>query len=286
MRAATALIAAVLLMAATGCSRQGDASHGGSQPVLAVSIGPQAALLEALAGDDYEVVTLLPRGADPESYDPTPAQRRSVADARAFFTTGAFPFEQTVAASLPADVPVVDGSEGIEMIYGTHGGADNHSHPDPHIWTSVRNLRTMAAGMASQLAALNPAHSDIYRQRLDSLEAVLDSIDTAFADRLAAAPSRAFAVRHPSLSYFARDYGLRQHALGTEGKELSTPGLRRVIDAASADSVKVFFVDSPDQTERVGAVADGIGARVVAVNLLEPDWQSQLTRVVDAIARP
>lgn len=262
--------------------------HGediGDKALLAVSIPPQAALLEAIAGDDYDIVTLLPRGADPESYDPTPGTRRSVADADAFFITGAFPFEEAVASSLSDNVTVVDGSEGVELIYDTHGcdGA-GHSHADPHIWTSVRNMRLMASGMAAELSALRPDRAEIYSSRLDSLNGVLDSLDTEIAATLAASSSSAFAVRHPSLSYFARDYGLRQHALGMEGKEMSTRGLRAMIDAARADSVTVLFVDAPDQKERITTIADGIGARIVVINFLEPDWQSQLKAVADAIS--
>ncbi len=277
------VLGAALAIFTAACSS--GSSDSGREAVLAVSIAPQATLLKDIAGDDFEIVTLLPRGADPESFDPTPGTRRSVADADAFFITGAFPFERTVAASLPDSIPVVDGSREVELIYGTHGCDDyGHSHADPHIWTSVRNMRAMAAGMATRLAALRPHRAAVYSARLDSLTEVFDSLDAEIAAVIAESSSKAFAVRHPSLSYFARDYGLRQHALGMEGKEMSTRGLRAVIDAARADSVRVFFVDASDQQARTATIADEIGARTVVINLLEPDWQSQLKAVANAIS--
>lgn len=277
-----ALLIAVLLLAS--CSHIAERD---GRPVLAVSIAPQRTLLQAIAGSDYEVVTVLPGGTDPESYDPTPAQRRAVADADAYFITGAFAFEQTMADALPDSVEVVDGNAGIEMIYGTHGeDVYGNIHADPHIWMSARNMRTMAAGMAACLARLRPDHARIYAHRSDSLAAVIDSLDAAIAAILAGAPTHAFAVRHPSLSYFARDYGLRQHAIGMDGKEMSTSGIRRVIDEARADSVAVFFVETDEQAERIASVAQGIGARTVVVNLLDADWQRQLQSVAHAIARP
>ena len=48
-------------------------------------------------------------------------------------------------------------------------------------------------------------------------------------------------VWHPSLSYFARDYGLEQISLGTEGKEMSAKSLTEAIDKARDKGVGVFF---------------------------------------------
>ena len=49
-----------------------------------------------------------------------------------------------------------------------------------------------------------------------------------------------FLVWHPSLSYFARDYGLHQIALGgAEHKEVSIPALREAIEEARGSGASV-----------------------------------------------
>jgi zinc transport system substrate-binding protein len=51
-------------------------------------------------------------------------------------------------------------------------------------------------------------------------------------------------VEHPSLSYFARDYGLRQLAIGHENKESSIVGLKSRLDEIKQDAPVVMFYSS------------------------------------------
>lgn len=282
---------ALMVLATAGCVKSGDSSP--TKPVLAVSIEPQRAVLAEIAGSGYDIVTLLPGGADPESFDPSVNLRRQAADAEIYFATGAFPFEQTFAEAAGEKASLA--TDAVDLIYGTHDhghghdegeeceGHHGHGAPDPHIWTSPANLRAMAREMTGKLSALKPDSAGIYRQRSDIFENRLDSLDAYIRPRIS---GKAFAVWHPSLSYLARDYGMHQHAMGLEGREMSARQVRQVIDGARADSVRVFFVESASEATRARAIADGIGARVVQINLLAPDWENQLRTIADELARP
>ena len=104
----------------------GNSRHDNAKPVLAVSLAPESRLLEALAGDSYEIVTVLENGANPELFE-TPMGRRVAVDrSRVYFKNGGLPFEDAILATLPDSVRVVDISEGITPIYGTHG--HHHGH--------------------------------------------------------------------------------------------------------------------------------------------------------------
>ena len=76
-----AAILAALLAACSGAEKP-------ERPVLAVSIEPQKKILEAIAGPGFDVVVLLPPGSDPESFEPTMSQRRSLSDAEAYLPVG------------------------------------------------------------------------------------------------------------------------------------------------------------------------------------------------------
>lgn len=288
------IIAASLLILSGACTKS-ESKDG--RPTLLVSIEPQKALLRELAGEEYNIVTLLPSGSDPESFDPPMSVRRAGDDAEIYFATGAFPFERTMAGVISC--PTLYATDSLELIYGTHGHEHGHEHcshgscehaghhhdheaADPHVWTSVRNMKTMAAGMTASLIRLNPDSAAVYRSRLETLGNRLDSLDAVIGTRLADAPS--FAIWHPSLSYFARDYQLNQHALGLEGKDMSVGQIRRAIDSAISDSVRVFIIEPGTDPERARTVASNIGARLVTINLMNPQWEQELIHLSDEIA--
>ncbi len=144
----------------------------------------------------------------------------------------------------------------------------------------------MARNMTAALAQISPDSAGIYSARLSSLLERLDSLNVTLAAELAAAPSRTFAVWHPSLSYFARDYGLEQLAVGQESKEMSARQARNIIDRAKADSVYVFFFQKEFDARQAEAINSEIGSRLVTIDPLDYNLDKQLQIVSDAIAHP
>lgn len=267
--------------------------------MLMVSIEPQKWILEQLVGDDYAIGTMLDRGANPETFDPSMEKRLQADKATAYFSTGAFPFEESLAKSLPDRTRIVNTSDGIEPIYGTHSHTHNHtfghSHghdcdhhgeaADPHMWTSLKNARIIARNMAEALADLDSAEAATVNRRLATLEQRLDSIDKATANRLEGA-SRSFAIWHPSLSYYARDYGLNQIAVGQESKEMPAGQVRQVIDNARNANVKVFFFQKEYDNRQAESINSAIGSRMITIDPLAYDWLGQIELITNEIARP
>ncbi len=284
----------VIVLAATACSKH--AAVDGNNPIYAVSIEPQRWLLEQLVDSGAEIVTMLTPGSNPETYEPSLSRRALADNAVAYFATGALPFEDALEAS--SSVPFINTSEGIVPIYGTHdhahahhehGEAHEHSGegaPDPHFWTSLSGAAAMARNMSAALTRLNPDRAEAYADRLSALLARLDSLNVDIATELVDAPSKTFAVWHPSLSYFARDYGLEQLAVGQESKEMSARQAREIIDRAKADSVRVFFFQKEFDARQAEAINKEIGSRLVTIDPLDYHLDRQLQTVADAIAHP
>ena len=279
MKAIGKLIFPLLGALLCACSQKGSDGASG-KPVLLASIEPQSELLRRLAGPDYEIVTVMDRSADAETFEPTPDKMRKAAKSEVYFSTGVLPFENSIVRSLPDSVRIVEATDGIDLIYGTHGDS---GAPDPHLWTTPANLRKMAWHMAMMLTELQPDSLTVYAARYDALKNSLDSLDSAIRGKVT---PDAFGVWHPSLSYFAREYGLRQCAVGHEHKESSPRQLREAIDALRAADVKVVFYENEAERGRVEAIADAIGARAVEINLMGPDIENELLKAADEISRP
>lgn len=281
-----AFISVVALFLAA-CSSKSDNAQ---KECITVSIEPERQLLEYLVGDRYEIVTMLSRGSDPETFDPSMSVRRKADGSKAYFAIGAFPFELNIRKSLPEEVAYVDVSAGVDHLYGTHGHSHgyvrNHSHEeaDPHIWTSVANMRIIAANMTLALCELDASNAKIYKSRLDILENRLDSLDNYIRATIPHGVS--FAVWHPSLSYFARDYGLIQIAVGHESKEMPVGRLKAVIDSARNRNVKILFSQKEYDVRQTQSLNEAIGSRLVEIDPMAYDWDRELTRIADELARP
>lgn len=288
------LIAAAALMSillSSSCTRR--ASAGDDRPLLVVSVEPQHYILDNIVGDRFRIVTLMPDGGNPETFEPTVDDRMAVDKSRIFFTTGFFPFENAAALTITSGTRLVNTSRGIDLIYGTHSHEREHSTflhvdssrlaPDPHVWTSVRNARRMARNMAAAVIAVDSVNADEYRSRLAAFDARLDSIDRSFSSRLSDVKPRTFMVWHPSLTYFARDYGLEQLSVSSESKEASMNDMRRIIDEARADSVKIFFYQAEYDSRQAKAINSGVGSRLVPVSPQSYQWETELNDIVNEL---
>ena len=168
------LLGACLLMAAcTGRSFQAS-NDDETKPVITVTLEPQRYFTEAIAGDKFKVVSMVPKGSSPETYDPIPQQLVSLGDSKAYFRIGYIGFEQTWMDRLMNNTPhiqVFDTSKGIDLILNNddhshahgHNSHDGHIHAvEPHVWNSTGNALIIAGNTYKALSQLDKANEPYY----------------------------------------------------------------------------------------------------------------------------
>lgn len=261
-----------------------------TRPVIAVSVEPQRAILENIAGDRFRIITLMPSGDNPETFEPSPARLMDVENCLIYFTTGQLPFEKRIARSATQPQKFTDVSKGIDLIYGTHthisqGKSHTHAAADPHIWTSVKNAGIIAENMAAKLAETDPENAGYYQSNLEKFTLRLDSLDNVLAGKTDSLESKAFLIWHPSLSYFARDYGLEQIAVSSETKELSVASVARIIERAREKNVGILFYQKEFDSRQAETVAKSAGTAIVPINPGAYEWENELNHIVDELSR-
>ena len=85
------IIGSCLLLAA--CTGRTSQSGTEEKPVITVTLEPQRYFTEAIAGDKFTVVSMVPKGSSPETYDPVPQQLVSLGDSKAYFRIGYIGFD-------------------------------------------------------------------------------------------------------------------------------------------------------------------------------------------------
>jgi zinc transport system substrate-binding protein len=265
--------------------------HDVEEPIpVAVSVAPARWLVERIGGERVAVTAMLPPGRSPHTWEPSPRVLAALGRARLVVVVGhaALPFEERLLATARrgGEPRVVAISEGVALLAEDgHGhGRDGRSDTDPHVWLDPEVMKATGGRVAAALAAIDPAHAAEYGERRDRLLAEIDALDREIRATLAGVTERRFLAYHPAWGYFAARYGLVQEAVESEGKE---PGPRRMVErleAARGRGARVIFVQRSDSGRGARVLAEEIGAEVVVLDPLAPDWPDNLLRVAQAMA--
>jgi len=260
------------------------------EKTLYVSILPIRSLVKEIVGEDFRIEVLVPPGASPETFEPTPRQFIGLNEAQLVFNVGLLEFETALLDKIEDRTKIVDLSRGIVRIEGScaHAGRNGSDHAhgvDPHVWTSPRALQRMAENAYEAIHARWP-DSAKYTANHARLQEELRQLDLRTAEKIARSGIRYFIIYHPALTYYARDYGLRQEAVEADGKEPSAKRLTALIRQARKDGIGRILYQSQFPVSVVETIARDIGAECTEIDPLREDAIANIDSITDLIVRP
>ncbi|MGB6368052.1 MAG: zinc ABC transporter substrate-binding protein [Thermoanaerobaculia bacterium] len=261
----------------SGCTTPPERSEVAKIQV-AVSVPPQAYLVEHIGGDRVEIQVMIPPGTSPAVYEPSPRQLVSLSRSQLFVKVGHphFLFEETHLEGVLDWLPNV---RVVEMVGNGEEHRGDETEEDPHVWLSPSAMKKTAVEIAEALAEIDPGHAAEYRQREERLLEEIDRTDKGIRSLLEPLEERSFVVYHPAWGHFAREYGLEQRAIEQEGKEPSPARLVQLIELARDRDVRVIFVQEGFSDRGARVIANEIGAEVRALDPLALDWSENLLQV-------
>ena len=256
------------------------------KPIIAVSILPQEYFVKRIGGDRVETLVLVGPGQSPHSYEPSPRQIASLSKAAVWILSGT-EFEVTLEKKIAAQFPklkIIDGTKGVKFRmledHGDHVGhieeGDDHGDAegsiDRHTWLGSENAIILATHVRDVLCEADPEGKNMYETEYSSL--ILDII-TEFAQLksdLSFLSGRTVLVFHPSFGYFLDEFNIIQESVETGGKEPTAKALSELIARAKQNNTPAIFVQAQFPVTAAETVARGVGARVVYLDPLSPDW--------------
>jgi zinc transport system substrate-binding protein len=257
------LAALVAVFVIAGLAACGGSDEGGELEVVA-SIFPLADFARNVGQDRVEVVTLLPTGADPHSYEPKPRQVRDIAEAGVFIKNGADLelWAEKLVSAADHDVVELDTSEGIELIRDDGEG-------NPHIWLDPVLAQKQVRDIRDALIRLDPQNGEFYRENARRYVAALDLLAAKIRQEVNNFSTKKFIAFHPAWSYFAQSFGLTEIAV-IESRHsiepLAPAHLATVIETGKGEGVRVIFAHlgaTPRAEQTVNDIAAEIDAEVV-----------------------
>ncbi|MBM3983394.1 MAG: hypothetical protein FJ304_24615 [Planctomycetes bacterium] len=237
-------------------------------------------LVKNVAGDEAEVVTLVGPDGDAHTFDPSPQDGMTVADAQVIFENGVG-FEtwlDKLYSSSASKATRVVVTKGLEFREGqcNHTKAEReklgpaHEHEDdPHVWHDVKNAIHMVEIIRDTLCEIDPGHADKYRANAAAYLAKLEALHAWVEKEVEAVPRdrRKLVTNHDTFGYFADRYGFTVagtvlQSVSTEAGDPSAAEFAKLIEAVKAAKVPAIFAENVHNPKLMERLATEAGVRL------------------------
>ncbi len=276
---ALALIAVLI-----SCGRN---TPGKETEIITVSIAPFEYFVNQIAGDDFSVNVMVPAGANPHIYEPYPVQIAKLRKSVAYISNGYLGFEMTwLDRFYEMNKSMIRLSVGslIKPIEADQEHEAGHAEgADPHYWVSPGCAVIIAEAVRDLVIRLNPSGGMKYEARASDLIATIRELDTKAKELFSGFSGTPFMIYHPNLAYLARDYGLVEVPVEFEGKEPLPARLKYLIDFSREKKIRTIFVQKEYDSKNAKSIADEIGAEVVEIDPLSPDWMKATSEIIEKL---
>ena len=285
-------IAGLSALVAAGCSGadtvdSGLAAEVSDRPTIVATTNILGDVISNLVGDQFDVVTIMPVGADPHVFQASAQQVASMGDADVLIANGAG-FEEgllDVIESSEADgVPVLEaisvvaglefgegeehGHEGEEHEGEEHEGEEGHAHDglDPHFFTDPARMATVATAVSDFLietvdgvdAAALTASSEAYVDELVALDREVSETLGAIDD-----VDRVLITNHEVFGYFADRYDFEVVGTvipsGTTTDGVSAQDLEELAEVIEHEGVQAIFAETSSSDELIQTLSSEVG---------------------------
>jgi len=237
---------------------------------IAVSIIPEETFIREICGEKVDIITMIPPGMSPETYEPTPETMAIFQDADIYFAIGVPSEEANIFSKINEETYVVRLNEEVANTYDERffeGGGR-----DPHIWLSLKRAKIIVEIMTEEISLLDEENRAYYEENrnkyLEKIEKTSLLIDRMFEESKA----NSFICYHPSFGYFAEEYGLIMYSLEEEGKEATPSHLQEIIDLAKEKSIHTVFYQTEVDSRQSEAFAEEIDGQAIALSPLAANY--------------
>ena len=295
----TFVLAAILMPGSSTEALSSGHTQANADPLEIVTmIFPGFDFARQVAGQQANVVMLIPPGADSHSYEPSPKDVLAIQNADLFIYTGGESdnWIERILGSMGQEAPATlrmmdvvtvlaeehtasmqsDHTHDAETCTDEthahsheHGQETPHEHEeemDEHVWTSPRNAVLIVNAIADELCRIRPQAAEAFRTNAAAYVAEIQQIDLAFEEIVAGSQRDLliFGDRFP-LRYFAAAYGLHYDAAFPGCSEDSEPSVRTVVslvDTVRREGVPVVFHIEYSSQKTARILAEETGAQL------------------------
>jgi len=237
-----------------------------------------AAIAAAVGGDLITVDTIVPAAADPEAFEPRPADVEKIRNAQLLVRVGLgydYWLEKLVRQAgdkrlMRGGEAYVDGSVGIPLLEVSgqsvvNEGGHAHGAANPHYWLDPENAKIVSLGIAEALVRVLPDERARITASRERFAADLDARLARWTAQLSSVAGAKLVAYHNSWPYFARRF--RLDVIGfiepKPGVAPSPAQLARLIATGKKSNVRAVIHEPYEPEDASRFVAQKLGVPFV-----------------------
>lgn len=258
----------ILTIVGVALSACGQPTLSSEAPVVLASTTFITDITRNVAGDRVKVESLLPVGADPHSYQPTPQDVAKIEQSKLLIINGA-EYEHFLEALLEnagGERDIIEASSGLRL----RTDAESEHGVDPHLWLDPNNVIIYVENIREGLTHFDPHSAAIYQSNADAYVAKLEALDTWIDEHVSQIPPerRLLVTNHEALGYFAERYGFTVigAVVPSVSSDASTSAgqMAELIEQIKSSETPAIFLDEVENPALAQQIADETGVKVVA----------------------
>ena len=195
-------------------------------------------------------------------------QMRTIENAQVIIISG-LGLEDSVSIGLSADA-LIDASSGIPLLYsGSHDTHEHQHEPDPHIWLSPANARSMSLNIYKGLCAHYPEHRTTFAENYSTLEAEINQLEAYANEYLKNLSCRKIITFHNGFAYMADAFDLEiVHAIEEEsGSEASAAELIQLTKIVTDHQLNAVFIERNGSSSAAQTIAAETGVSLFQLDM-------------------
>jgi len=256
---------------------------------VVTTIFPLTDIAQSIGGNKVEVHTLIPPGASPHTFEPTPEQIKKLSKAQVLIKVGAGldSFADKLVESTNPNLIELEITKDIELLdalpdnneiqeeqkkknsynkkTALKENEENHHHhgeKDPHVWLDpVLVKEKIAPQIAKSLSKTSPENAPYFQENLAVYTKELDLLHQEILASTSTFKQRTFITFHSAWRYFSLRYSLNNIVIEEfPSKEATPQKIAEIIKIAREKEAGAIFTEpqfSPKTAEVISREFDG-----------------------------
>jgi len=261
-----------------------------TKPVIVTTIYPLYDFTKQVVGANADVVLLVPAGAEPHDWEPSPADLVAIAQCDIFIYNGANmeSWVDKVLKTTLSGKKIVNASRAVQVqaaAYDEDGGVAEKGALDPHIWLDPVNAIGIVDAIGNAVAKFDEANEAFYKNNTTAYKSKLSTLNQHYIEGLQGRKTDEIITSHAAFGYMAKRYGFKQTAImGLTPESEPTPDkMVAIIDHVRNKKIKYIFFETLVNPKLSEVIATDTGAQTLVFNPLEGLTDAEIAQGQDYI---
>jgi len=231
----------------------------GAQIRVLTTISTFNSLVQSVGGPRVHVESLVPVGASPEDYEPTPTDIEKISNADVLIENG-LGLESWLART-------IDNAKNARLRIVVASAGLPHMGNNPHLWMDPVLAQAYVAAIRDGLSAEEPRNAKLFARNAKTTDGRLTRLQKEIAAQIQTIPpeSRTMIIFHNAFAYYNARFGIRTIGVveTSPGQEPNPQQLSDLVRLARANHVRAVFAEPEYSPKLVRALAESAGIKTV-----------------------